>query len=105
MPTVPFNSRPNQAISGVWLDKLFTAINTREKAQKLADDLRLELDSPHCLTDGVVRGETERVKVHLKMCHRRYSSKYDQEGFLQSPQVLHLVKMETSSAETIAKLE
>lgn len=104
LPTVPFNSRPHQA-SGAWRDKLFAAINTQEKAQKLANDLHLELDSPHCLADGVVRGKTERIKIHLEMCHRRYPSKYNREGFLPNPQALHLVRMETSSAKIIAKLK
>lgn len=105
LPTVPFTPRQRQAINGPWLERLFSEINTQKASEKLAEELHLELDSPHFVIDGVYRGVTDRVKVHLQMCYRNYRSKTHKDGFVGNPQVAHKVWVETSSKRAIKKLK
>ncbi|MBI2590782.1 MAG: UvrD-helicase domain-containing protein [Candidatus Blackburnbacteria bacterium] len=105
LPTIPFTARPGQAINGEWLVKLFKDIDTNKNAQILAKDLNLELDSPVCLTGGVVRGSTTRIKVNLEMCYRNHRGKTHKNGFLGSPAVLHQVSVETSDPKAINALK
>lgn len=105
IPTVPFLARPKQAISGVWLEKLFTDIDTRTNAKKLAEDFGLDLEAPVFAVDGVTRGVSKRVKVNLHMCYRNYRSKTNKEGFVGNPWVMHLIHIETSNKEIIKKIE
>jgi len=105
LPTVPFYTRPGQAISGKWLIKLFKDIDTSKNAQMLAKDFGLELDSPVFAVDGVTRGVSKRVKVNLMMCQRNYRSKTHKNGFVGNPGVLHSVYLETSNKKIIDHLE
>jgi len=105
LPTVPFSARPHQALSGEWLDRLYQEINTREKAERLAQDFRIDLSAPHFMVDAVNRGESRRVKVNLLLCQRNYRGKTHRDGFLANPGVFHAVLLETSDKETIEKLK
>jgi len=105
LPTVPFSVRPNQAISGEWLVKLFKDLDTRSNAQTLANDFDLELDSPVFIVDGVTRGASKRVKINLLMCQRNYRSKTHKEGFVGNPNVTHHIHLETSNEEILGILE
>ncbi len=104
IPTVPFTPRPGQAISGDFLDKIFSEIDTRKNIFKLAKDLRIDLDSPQFLVEAVTRGQTKRIKINFEMCARNYRSKFSKNGFVGNPTVLHLVTLETSNKEIIGKL-
>lgn len=103
IPTVPFTPRPNQAISGVYLERLFREINTSDNIKNLARDLNIELDSPQFMPNGVIRGETNRVKINFEMCFRNYRNKTSKRGFMYNPTVLHTVSLETSN-ESIKRI-
>ncbi len=105
IPTVPFTSRPGQAITGNYLNRLFREIDTSKNILNLAKDLDIEIDSPQFMLNGVIRGETNRLKINFEMCARNYRSKTSKKGFLYNPTVLHLVSLETSDNEIIKILE
>lgn len=105
IPTVPFTPRPGQAISGTYLERLFKEIDTSENIKDLADDLDLELDSPQFMLNGVIRGETNRVKINFEMCFRNYRSKTSKKDFMYNPTVLHIVTLETSDKDVIKVLK
>lgn len=105
IPTVPFSARPKQAISGKFLDKLFKDIDSRKNVEKLAKDLKIELDSPQFMPGATTRGATKRVKVNFEMCSRNYRSKSHKDGFVGSPWVMHQVTLETSNRKSIRLLE
>ena len=105
IPTVPFSARPQQAISGDLLDKLFRKIDTESNVKKLAADLKIELDSPQFLVAAVTRGASGRIKINFDMCSRNYRSKTHREGFVGNPTVLHMVTLETSNGEALKKLK
>jgi len=104
IPTVPFTPRPNQAISGKYLKRLFSEIDTSKNVMKLAKDLGIELDSPQFILNGVIRGETNRIKINFEMCSRNYRSKTNKNGFVSNPSVLHMVTLETSDKNIITIL-
>jgi len=104
LPTVPFSPRERQAISGERLDKLFENLNTKRGARMLAANLGVDLDSWSVVRGGVVRGESERIKINLEMCYRNHRSKTHIDGFVGNPAVYHMVGVETSSNLIINKL-
>ena len=105
IPTVPFSARPKQAISGKLLINLFKDIDSRKNVEKLARDLKIELDSPQFMVGGTTRGSTRRVKINFEMCYRNYRSKSHKNGFVGNPWVMHQVSLETSDKKSIQLLE
>ncbi len=105
IPTVVFSPRPDTVIVDEWLDKLLSEIDTKESVKKLAHDLHIDLSAPHVIASGVTRGQTNRVKINLHLCHRNYASKTDHDGFMSTPLVSHMVHLETSDNATIQKLQ
>ncbi len=105
LPTVTFRSRPGQALTDKWLDKLFKELDTETGARRLAEDLHLDLESPLFCVDAVTRGVSERLKVNLLMCNRNYRSKNHKDGMLQNPHISHLVHFETSNEKAIDILQ
>ncbi|HUS60235.1 MAG TPA: UvrD-helicase domain-containing protein [Nevskiaceae bacterium] len=104
LPTVAFKPRKGMAITGKWLKKLYKEINTEKNVQKLAKDLSIDLQVHHCCLNGVVRGNSRRVKINLRLCKRRNRTKWARNRYLLNPKVLHEVSLETSDKETIKKL-
>lgn len=104
IPTIPFTPRPNQAISGDLLTRLFKDIDTRRNILSLSDDLKIELESPQFLVGAITRGESRRIKINFEMCARNYIGKSNRDGFIGNPSVLHLVSLETSNKEILKKL-
>ncbi|MFC1627419.1 UvrD-helicase domain-containing protein, partial [Patescibacteria group bacterium] len=103
IPTVIFQYRGNK-VSGKWLTKLYQEFDTEKNAQKLADDLGINLNQPHYLRDATTLGDG-RIKISLMMCSRNYRSKYDKKGLLQSPCVLHELRIQTSNQLVIKRLK
>jgi len=105
IPTVCFMARKGLRITGEWLNKLYKDIDTDMNVRRLAHDMRIDLDAHHVCLDGVCRGNSTRVKIHLEMCYRRYRSKSGRGAILYSPKVLHIVHLQTSDENTLKKLE
>lgn len=104
IPTYPFKPRKKMVITGQWLIKLFQEIDSEQGAQRLSADLGIDLTAHHFALGGVVRGESERVKIIVRMCSRRYRTKWALDRLLLNPSVRHVVHLETSSISTIRKL-
>ena len=104
IPTYPFKPRKGMSLTGPWLTKLFTVIDSAAGAQRLASDLGINLNTHHFALGGVVRGQSERIKVLLTMCTRKYATQWGNNRLLISPKVLHEVHLETSSKNIIQKL-
>ena len=102
IPTVVFQER-NNAITGKWLKKLYQEFDTEKNAAILAQDLGVNLNQPHYIRDATTLGDG-RIKINLVMCSRNYRSKYDKKGLLQSPSILHELRIQTSNKKIIKKL-
>ena len=96
IPTYPFKPRKSMILTGEWLQRLFSEFDTQKGAEKLSVDLGIDLNAHHYALDAVVRGNKERIKIILKMCSRKYSSK-SKGRILISPKILHEVRIESSS--------
>jgi DNA helicase-2/ATP-dependent DNA helicase PcrA len=57
------------------------------------------------MLNGVIRGETNRVKINFEICSRNYRSKTDIGGFICNPKILHMVSLETSDRKVISILK
>ncbi|MBI4058206.1 UvrD-helicase domain-containing protein [Candidatus Gottesmanbacteria bacterium] len=104
IPTYPFKPRKQMKLTGEWLHKLFTYFDTNVNAHKLAHDLKISLDEHHYALAGVVRGSKERIKIILRMCARKYTTKWANGRLLISPKVLHTVEVQSSSETMKQKL-
>ena len=103
IPPTVFQERVGIAIKGQSLLKLYKDINSEIGASKLAQDLHIDLDSPHCTLDGVTRGSSRRIKINLEICSRNYRSK--NKGFLKSPTIAHTLTLQTTNPQTIKILQ
>ena len=104
IPTYPFKPRKRMVLTGAWLSKLFQEIDSEKGAQQLAKEIGIDLTAHHFALGGVVRGNSARVKVIVRMCFRRNRTKWAKDRLLINPLVSHRVQLETSSVSTIAKL-
>ncbi len=104
IPTVCFKSRDGLFIVDKWLEKLYEELNTEEGVEKLARDLRIDINSHHFCLDGVNRGDKTRIKINLEVCHRKYTAKSKGDKPLNNPSVLHHLSLQTSNEEVIKKL-
>src|SRR3990170_3959652 len=105
VPTVCFMERKGIRMTGEWLNRLYTEVDTDRNVMQLAKDLRIDLTAHHVSLDGVNRGNSKRVKVNIEMCYRKYGSKAKRGNILKRPVVSHMVSLQTSDEETIKKLE
>src|SRR3989338_7376404 len=105
VPTVCFMDRKGIRMTGEWLNRLYTEVDTDRNVMQLAKDLRIDLTAHHVSLDGVNRGNSKRVKVNIEMCYRKYGWKAKRGNILKRPVVSHMVSLQTSDEETIKKLE
>lgn len=98
IPTYPFKPRKHMILTEEWLRRLFSEFDTEKSAEKLSTDLGIDLKAHHYALDAVVRGKKERIKIVLKMCSRKYSSK-SRDKILVFPKIMHEVRVESSSSE------
>ena len=105
IPTYPFKPRKQMVLTEKWLGKLFEEIDSEKGAQRLAEAFGIDLTAHHFALGGVVRGDSERIKVILRMCVRRHRTKWAKERLLIHPSVSHSVSLETSSKKALAELQ
>ncbi len=103
IPTLPFKPRNKMMVVGKYLERLFREVDTRKNVERLASDLGVDLEAHHFALGGVRRGGRSRVKVILRMCHRRYVPQR-RAPFLKAPQMLHAVSLETSDRTVVERL-
>lgn len=99
IPTVIFKHR-NNMISGEWLTRLYQEFDTVKNAQKLADDLGINLNEPHYQRDGTTFGKG-RTKINLYMNSRSYRTKYAKDGLLHSPGITHEINIQTKNPKVL----
>jgi DNA helicase-2/ATP-dependent DNA helicase PcrA len=106
IPPTIFKPREN-AIVGDKLLKLYQRTDTEKAAYNLANDLRVDLDSPHYCLDAVTRGSSKRVKINLYLCDRKYVSKTNNkyQRILQNPSIMHSVSLQTTNESIIRKFK
>ncbi|MDP3052895.1 MAG: UvrD-helicase domain-containing protein [bacterium] len=108
IPTCCFKSREGIVIKENELAKLYKEINTEDNIRKLAQDLNIDLDSPHYCLDAVNRGRSVRIIINLQMCYRNYRSKEhvrSEKTLLLNGLTRHRLYLETSDKQTIKKLK
>lgn len=105
VPTVCFQEREGIMTKRKWSERLYRDLNVEEGVSRLAKDFNIDLDSHQFCLDAVNRGEKVRIKINLELCQRNYRSKHAKGFFLQTPQVLHCLSVETSHKPTIDKLK
>ncbi|MFH0859214.1 MAG: UvrD-helicase domain-containing protein [Patescibacteria group bacterium] len=108
IPTSCFKSRENIVIKEDVLVKLYKEIDVENNIQRLAQDLNIEIDSPHYCLDAVNRGRSVRIIINLQMCYRNYRSKdHVRSGktLLLNGLIRHRLYLETSDKQIIKKLE
>ena len=103
IPTLPFKLRSRMMVVGPYLDRLFSELETRKGAERLAAALGISLEAHHVALGAVWRGAQSRVRVLLTICVRAYVPK-GPGRLLKAPQILHQVSLETSVPETIGRL-
>ena len=104
IPTVCFQARPGVAIEGKWLHQLYAEIDTEANVRQMAKELNIDLSGRHAVLGAVNRGGKLRIKVNLEMCSRRYASRHSRGGFLDHPQILHQLSVETSDRSVLCRL-
>lgn len=105
IPTACFQERGGIMDKKIWSGKLYKNLDVEKSVNKLAQDLNIDLNAHQMCLEAVNRGKKIRIKINLELCHRNYRSKYAKGVFLESPQILHLLSIETSHQETCKKLE
>ncbi len=104
IPTSIFKERDGVIMQGEVLKKIYRNFDTQQSAYRLAADLGINLTHYHYLLDGVTRGQSKRVVVHVNLCYRNYTSKVKTGKILLRPKILHCLYLETSNKDIIAKL-
>lgn len=108
IPTSCFQTRKGIVIKKNLLKKLYDEIDVGKNIQRLAQELNIDLGSPHFCLNAVNRGQKVRIKINLQMCYRRYRSKHhvkDGKALLLNPWIRHRITLETSDANTIKELQ
>ncbi len=108
IPTVCFKSREGVAIKDELLNRLYNKLDVEARANKLAEELNVDLSSHHFCLDGVNRGGSVRIKIKLEMCYGKHRSKHHvKEGkeLILNPKIEHKLIVQTSHRETLKKLE
>ena len=108
IPTNCFKNRKRIVVKDSWIVKLYKEIDVENNIQRLAQDLNIDLDSPHYCLDAVNRGRSVRIIINLQMCFRNYRSKeHVRSGktLLLDSLIRHKLYLETSDKQTIEKLK
>ena len=103
IPPVIFKPRGNAIIG----DKLYQEFDTQKAASDLARNLKIDLDNPHYCLDAVTRGFSNRVKINVYLCARKYISKSAKKygRILKNPSITHCVSIQTTNRSVIEKLK
>ena len=107
-PTNCFKNRKRIVIKDSWVVKLYKEIDVENNIRELAQDLNIDLDSPHYYLDAVKRGRSTRIIINLQMCYRKYRDKErvkNKKQLLLDGWISHRLYVETSDEETIKKLK
>lgn len=105
IPTSCFQERGGIMDKKFWSEKLYRELKVDDGVRLLSKDKNIDLNHPPYILQGVRRGGKSRIIINLEMCCRSYRSKYDKHGFLDHPQILHSLYLETSDAQVISKLK
>lgn len=105
IPMICFQERGGVMDKKKWSERLYSELDVESGVKRLALDLRLDLNAHQASLDAVNRGGKLRIKINIELCHRNYRSKYSKDNFLLSPQVIHLLSLETSRTDIIKKIE
>lgn len=67
LPMLVFRAYANRSmkLSQAQIDQLYTAIDTRERAERLFKELDLQFDYPHFVPQATIRGDRKRVVVNV----------------------------------------
>jgi len=103
IPTLPFKPRSRMMVVGPYLHRLFSELETRKGAERLAAALGISLEAHHVALGAVRRGAQSRVRVLLTICVRAYVPK-GPGRLLKAPQILHQLSLETSVPDALARL-
>lgn len=103
IPTIVFQARGGK-VDSKYIDKVFSEFDTVSNAHRLASDLGINLYEPHYMRDATTLGKG-RIKINLMMCSRSYRSVYNKVGFLDHPEILHEINIQTSNKEVLSKIE
>ena len=102
IPTIVFKLR-NGKVNQEYIDRVFSEFDTYGNAQRLADDLGINLNEPHYCRDATTLGKG-RTKINFLMCSRSYRSMYTKAGLLEHPEILHEINIQTSNEKVLSKL-
>jgi DNA helicase-2/ATP-dependent DNA helicase PcrA len=101
IPTVCFQERNGMIDKKKWSKKLYSDLDVESGVKQLAFEYGIDLSSHQVCLNAVNRGSKVRIKIILEMCSRKYHSKYKKKYFLDSPQVIHNLSLETSHKPTL----
>lgn len=105
IPTSCFQERDGIMDKKVWSEKLYKELKVDDGVRLLSQDKNLDLNYPPYILQAVKRGGKSRIVIGLEMCCRSYRSKYNENGFLNHPQIFHSLSLETSDTGIINKLK
>ena len=105
IPTSCFQERDGIMDKKIWSHLLYKELKVDDGVRLLAQDKNLDLTHPPYCLQAVKRGNKSRIIISLEMCARSYRSEYDKNGFLDHPQILHSLYLETSDTKVIASLK
>ena len=105
IPTVCFQERDGIMTKRKWSEQLYRDLDIESSVQKLAFDLRINLDAHQVSLDAVNRGTKVRIKINIEMCYRNYRVKNANDRYVENPAISHLLSLETSHKESIKKLK
>lgn len=104
IPTNVFSERDGIMTRKKLVEQLYKDLNVDLGVNKLAEDLGIDLSAHQISSNAVNRSGKVRIKINLEMCQRNYRGKGNGK-FLKTPQVLHLLSVETTHKPTIAMLK
>ena len=105
IPTSCFKERSGIMDKKFWSERLYKELDVESGVRLLAQDRKIDLAYPPYCLQAVKRGGKSRIIISLEMCGRNYRSKYSKNGFLDNPQILHTLNLETSDTKIIAILK
>jgi DNA helicase-2/ATP-dependent DNA helicase PcrA len=104
IPTSCFMERKGIVIDANYLNKLYNSLNVGRGSEKLAQDLKKDLNFHHFYLNGVFRGGKSRVKINLEICSRKHRIK-NLKQYSRNYEALHSLNLETSDPEIIRSLQ
>jgi len=108
IPTACFKKKERTVMKDSLLAKLYKEIDVENNIKKLAQDLNVDLGSPHYCLDAIRQGNSTRIIINLQMCYRKYRSKEYVKNKIPlfiNNWINHRLYIETSDEETIKKLK